>query len=128
RPRARLGAPEERFGPARDGRAHEPERARPGARAARLVTRRTRAGRQDRGPSPGPWEGPQPPSRFRAGLRRLPPMDDSVLASYRERISAADDGVLQAVNDRLRLVAELHALKRRSGLPLFDAAREQDVV
>jgi len=55
-------------------------------------------------------------------------MDDPVLASYRERISAADDGVLAAVNDRLRLVAELHAHKRRSGLPLFDAAREQDVI
>ena len=55
-------------------------------------------------------------------------MDDPVLASYRERISAADDGVLQAVNHRLELVAELHAHKRRSGLPLFDASREQDVV
>ena len=54
-------------------------------------------------------------------------MDDPVLASYRERISAADDGVLKAVNDRLKLVAELHAHKRRSGLPLFDGAREQDV-
>ena len=55
-------------------------------------------------------------------------MDDPVLASYRERISAADDGVLRAVNDRLKLVAELHAHKRRNGLPLFDASREQDVV
>ncbi len=55
-------------------------------------------------------------------------MDDPVLASYRERISAADDGVLQAVNQRLQLVAELHAHKRKNGLALFDAAREQDVV
>ncbi|HEY2868019.1 MAG TPA: chorismate mutase [Gaiellales bacterium] len=55
-------------------------------------------------------------------------MDDRVLASYREQISAADDAVLAAVNDRLKLVAELHAHKRRSDLPLFDAAREQDVV
>ncbi len=55
-------------------------------------------------------------------------MDDPVLASYRERISAADDGVLAAVNHRLQLVAELHAHKRASGLPLFDAARERDVV
>jgi chorismate mutase len=55
-------------------------------------------------------------------------MDDPVLASYRERISAADDGVLLAVNDRLKLVAELHSHKRRSGLPLFDGAREHDVI
>jgi chorismate mutase/prephenate dehydratase len=55
-------------------------------------------------------------------------MDDPVLASYRERISAADDGVLHAVNERLKLVTELHAYKRKNGLPLFDAAREQDVV
>jgi chorismate mutase len=55
-------------------------------------------------------------------------MNDPVLASYRERISAADDSVLEAVNQRLKLVAELHAHKRRSGLPLFDGAREQDVI
>jgi chorismate mutase / prephenate dehydratase len=55
-------------------------------------------------------------------------MDDPVLASFRERISAADDEVLAAVNSRLQLVSELHAYKRRSGHPLFDAARERDVV
>jgi chorismate mutase/prephenate dehydratase len=55
-------------------------------------------------------------------------MDDPVVASFRERISAADDEVLEAVNHRLKLVAELHAHTRRSGHPLHDAAREQDVV
>ncbi len=55
-------------------------------------------------------------------------MDDPVVASFRERISAADDEVLAAVNHRLQLVAELHAHKRRNRHPLFDAAREQDVV
>ncbi len=55
-------------------------------------------------------------------------MDDPVVASFRERISAADDDVLAAVNHRLRLVSELHAHKRANGHPLFDAAREQDVV
>jgi chorismate mutase/prephenate dehydratase len=55
-------------------------------------------------------------------------MDDPVVASYRDRISAADDEVLQAVNHRLQLVSELHAHKRRSGYPLFDADREQAVV
>ena len=55
-------------------------------------------------------------------------MDDPVVAAFRERISAADDEVLAAVNHRLKLVSELHAHKRRSGHPLFDAAREQDVV
>jgi chorismate mutase len=55
-------------------------------------------------------------------------MDDPVLASYRERISAADDAVLAAVNHRLQLVAELHAHKRAHHLPLFDAAREENVV
>jgi chorismate mutase / prephenate dehydratase len=55
-------------------------------------------------------------------------VDDPVVASFRDRISAADDAVLEAVNGRLRLVAELHAHKRRNGYPLFDAAREQSVV
>jgi chorismate mutase len=55
-------------------------------------------------------------------------MDDPVVASYRERITAADDELLAAVNRRLQLVSELHAHKRREGYPLFDGAREQDVV
>ena len=32
------------------------------------------------------------------------------------------------MNRRLQLVSELHAHKRREGYPLFDGAREQDVV
>jgi chorismate mutase/prephenate dehydratase len=55
-------------------------------------------------------------------------VDDRVIADYRARISAADDEVLAAVNRRLGLVAELHAHKRRQGLPVHDAAREEDVV
>jgi chorismate mutase len=55
-------------------------------------------------------------------------MDDALLAGYRRRISAADDEILAAVNHRLELVSDLHAIKRREGLPLFDAAREQEVV
>jgi chorismate mutase/prephenate dehydratase len=55
-------------------------------------------------------------------------MDDPVVAEYRERISAADDELLAAVNRRLQLVSELHAHKRHQGHPLVDAAREQDVV
>jgi chorismate mutase/prephenate dehydratase len=55
-------------------------------------------------------------------------MDDPVVASYREQITAADDEVLAAVNRRLQLVSELHAHKRREGYPLYDGAREQDVV
>ena len=55
-------------------------------------------------------------------------MDDPVVASLRERISAADDELLAAVNRRLQLVSELHAHKRRQGYPLFDGSREQDVV
>jgi len=55
-------------------------------------------------------------------------MDDPVVVTYRERITRTDDELLAAVNRRVQLVAELHAHKRREGHPLFDAAREQDVV
>jgi chorismate mutase len=55
-------------------------------------------------------------------------MDDPVVVSYREQITAADDELLAAVNRRLQLVSELHTHKRREGHPLFDGAREQDVV
>lgn len=61
-------------------------------------------------------------------MRKLPRMDDPVVAEYRTRISAADDDLLAALNHRLELVSELHAHKREHGYPLFDGGREHAVV
>ena len=70
-----------------------------------------------------------------AGRARLPvdsdTMDatqDPVVASYRERISVVDDEILDAVNRRVTLVAELHRYKREHGYPMRDPAREQTLI
>ena len=72
---------------------------------------------------------------MKAELVRLPvdseAMDatqDPVVASYRERISAVDDEILDAVNRRVTLVAELHTHKREQGYPMRDPAREQTLI
>ena len=53
---------------------------------------------------------------------------DPVVASYRERISAVDGEILDAVNRRVTLVAELHRHKREQGYPMRDPAREQTLI
>jgi chorismate mutase len=75
------------------------------------------------------------PINHLAGRARLPvdskAMDatqDPVVAAYRERISAVDDEILDAVNRRVTLVAELHRHKREQGYPMRDPAREQTLI
>jgi chorismate mutase len=50
------------------------------------------------------------------------------VAGYREQITAADRRLLAAMNERLELVRALHEHKRREGIPLRDAAREEQLV
>jgi len=51
--------------------------------------------------------------------------DDPVIAGLRERITAADRAVLEAVNGRLELVAELKAYKEEHGIGFLDPDRER---
>ena len=53
---------------------------------------------------------------------------DPVVARYRERISAVDAEILDAVNRRVVLVSELHAHKRAQGYPMLDPSREQQLI
>ena len=53
---------------------------------------------------------------------------DSVVESYRERISAVDGEILDAVNRRVALVRELHAHKRQQGYPMRDRERERALI
>ena len=53
---------------------------------------------------------------------------DATVSSYRERITAVDGEILDAVNRRIALVAELHAHKRAQGYPMRDPAREQALI
>ena len=50
---------------------------------------------------------------------------DPVVDAHRAEINQTDLEILAAVNRRLRLVAGLHAHKRRSGHPLRDPERER---
>lgn len=60
--------------------------------------------------------------------RSMDATQDPVVAAYRERISAVDAEILDAVNRRVALVSELHAHKRNQGYPMLDPAREQRLI
>lgn len=53
---------------------------------------------------------------------------DSIVEGYRERISAVDGEILDALNRRVALVRGLHAHKRAQGYPMRDPARERELI
>ena len=52
-------------------------------------------------------------------------MSDDRVAELRSRIGANDRAIVEAVNERLRLVSELWTLKREQGLDRLDHDRER---
>ena len=56
------------------------------------------------------------------------PSEDSVVQDARDRIGAVDAEILDAVNRRVSLVAELHAHKRAQGYPMVDPERERRLI
>jgi len=50
------------------------------------------------------------------------------LTEYRERITAVDRELLEAINRRVEIVRELHAHKAEEGIPQRDLEREQALV
>jgi chorismate mutase len=52
-------------------------------------------------------------------------VSDDRLGELRLRVLATDRQIVAAVNERVRLVAEIWAIKIEEGLPLVDAEREQ---
>ncbi len=52
-------------------------------------------------------------------------MSDDRVAELRSRIGANDRAIVEAVNERLRLVSELWTLKREQGLDRLDPDRER---
>ena len=55
-------------------------------------------------------------------------MNDPVVNRLREQIAVHDRAILEAVNARLKLVAELRAHKERIGLDFVDAEQEERLV
>ena len=53
---------------------------------------------------------------------------DLTLDELREQISAIDRGIFEAINARLRLVAQLKVVKQRNGLAFLDPGREAALV
>jgi len=51
--------------------------------------------------------------------------DDPLIRQLREQISDADRTIIEAVNDRLKLVAKLKAYKESRGLSFVDPEREE---
>jgi chorismate mutase len=51
--------------------------------------------------------------------------DDPVIRQFREQISDNDRAIIEAVNKRLRLVAQVKAYKESRGLGFLDPEREE---
>ena len=54
--------------------------------------------------------------------------DDGTLHDLRAQITAIDRGIFAAVNERLRLVAQLKQFKREQGLDFVDPEREAALI
>jgi len=54
--------------------------------------------------------------------------EDSVLASLRERVSETDRAIVELVNARIELVAEIKRHKARTGVDFLDPERERWLV
>lgn len=51
--------------------------------------------------------------------------DDPVIEQFREQISDTDRAIVEAMNTRLRLVAQVKAYKEERGLAFLDPEREE---
>ena len=51
--------------------------------------------------------------------------DDPVIEQFREQISDTDRAIVEAMNTRLRLVAQVKAYKEERGLGFLDPEREE---
>lgn len=53
---------------------------------------------------------------------------DPTIREIREKISELDRSIVEAVNERIELVARLKDYKRESGLPFVDPERERELL
>ena len=56
------------------------------------------------------------------------PAGDPTVQRLREEISAVDRTLVEAINTRLELVAQLKRHKQEVGLPFVDASREAELI
>ena len=59
-------------------------------------------------------------------------MEDAALQErereLRERVDEVDRELIRALNERARIVQEIMALKARSGAPVYDPKREEEIL
>jgi 3-deoxy-7-phosphoheptulonate synthase / chorismate mutase len=55
-------------------------------------------------------------------------VSDPALDRLREQVSALDHAILEAVNDRLGLVAQIKAYKESNGIDFLDPGRERQML
>ena len=53
---------------------------------------------------------------------------DPVVQTFRSEIAALDARLLATVNERIRVVAQLHRYKAEQGIPVRDHAREEEML
>jgi chorismate mutase len=56
---------------------------------------------------------------------QTPPEADPVLAQFREQITDNDRAIMDAINKRLKLVAQIKRYKAARNMPFLDTAREE---
>ena len=54
--------------------------------------------------------------------------DDPVLNQFREQVSELDRAIVDAVNERVRLVMQIKAHKEANGIGFLDPAREESML
>lgn len=75
--------------------------------------------------TPDPPRGSPAPPRDAATAQTRDPSVDYVVRQMRDSIVDTDLKLLQAMNQRLSLVAKLRAYKREQGIPFLDPEREE---
>jgi chorismate mutase len=77
------------------------------------------------GPGTGDWPSEAPPEAEPTPLPQAPTAADRVLAQLRDQITDTDRALVETINKRLKLVAQIKRYKSTRGLPFLDPDREE---
>ena len=77
------------------------------------------------GPGTGDWLSEAPPEAEPTPVPPAPTAADRVLAQLRDQITDTDRALVETINKRLKLVAQIKRYKSARGLPFLDPDREE---
>lgn len=55
-------------------------------------------------------------------------MEEQQISSYRQRIDALDEKIIQELSERAKIVLDIRQLKNQANLPIHDPQREQEIL